>query len=366
MAKKKNSKIKKNNFPKLETSRWKNKTEFLKGFKLKNKDLEDAGSISWEELAVIFIDHEKNKEWLRSQGGIISQFFQGSSFVNSVKFRVKESDSLIGKIIKKRKEGRDINFSNYKTEISDLVGVRVLHVLQNDWLLIHKKIMNIFNVLGKPVASIRPTDDSKLWTENYKKNGCKCEESTAGYRSVHYDVEVGFTKSKTIIEIQVRTISEEAWGELDHKINYPKPANAMIGNLIKTASMLSGVVDHFHQQIITLNNRLREGEGVREKLNEEIKQLAKENKKPQVTEKLYQLENLNSGKLNFSFDTKDSILSDFKEIKIEGAGPFNLSNSCCDKCGLYAPSLLMAGDKMTCVFCSDSTSSEGYTFFNMN
>ncbi|MDO5516425.1 MAG: GTP pyrophosphokinase, partial [Clostridium sp.] len=42
----------------------------------------------------------------------------------------------------------------------------------------------------------------------------------SGYRSVHYLVEFYPTNKKVIAEIQVRTIFEEGYGEIDHRLRY--------------------------------------------------------------------------------------------------------------------------------------------------
>ena len=43
-----------------------------------------------------------------------------------------------------------------------------------------------------------------------------------GYRSVHYLVSIDITKVLNIsVEIQVRTVFEEAWSEIDHIMRYP-------------------------------------------------------------------------------------------------------------------------------------------------
>jgi hypothetical protein len=40
------------------------------------------------------------------------------------------------------------------------------------------------------------------------------------YTSVHYIIGSG-SQTPLTCEIQVRTLMEEVWGEVDHKINYP-------------------------------------------------------------------------------------------------------------------------------------------------
>ena len=46
------------------------------------------------------------------------------------------------------------------------------------------------------------------------------------YTSVHYVIEAN-TRTKYTCEIQVRTLMEEVWGEVDHRINYPYATDSL-------------------------------------------------------------------------------------------------------------------------------------------
>ena len=49
--------------------------------------------------------------------------------VHASNYRIKKIEHLIRKIENKNNEGRNINFDNYKQEITDLIGIRILHVI---------------------------------------------------------------------------------------------------------------------------------------------------------------------------------------------------------------------------------------------
>jgi putative GTP pyrophosphokinase len=55
----------------------------------------------------------------------------------------------------------------------------------------------------------------------YKSKGCVIKNQKYGYRSIHYIIESSPIKTKFTSEIQVRTIFEEGWSEIDHNIRYP-------------------------------------------------------------------------------------------------------------------------------------------------
>lgn len=82
------------------------------------------------------------------------------------------------------------------------------------------------------------------------------------YRSVHYVVKPN-NPNPTCCEIQVRTLFEEIWGEIDHNINYPhktddiacKEQLRVLSKLVSTGTRLADSIfrtyeDHNIQQNI--------------------------------------------------------------------------------------------------------------------
>ena len=109
----------------------------------------------------------------------------------------------------------DFTIENYKDEITDLVGIRVIHIFKEDWEEIHDFITKMWNV-KEIVANIRKGDNTKTFEEL----GIEVCSRLSGYRSVHYLVESYPTTEKVITEVQVRTIFEEGYGEIDHQLRY--------------------------------------------------------------------------------------------------------------------------------------------------
>src|SRR5262249_2836849 len=66
-------------------------------------------------------------------------------------------------------------------------------------------------------------DESRVF---FQECGIETQESPTLYTSVHYVIG---SASRTLVpcEIQVRTLMEEVWGEVDHKINYPIPTEVL-------------------------------------------------------------------------------------------------------------------------------------------
>ena len=94
------------------------------------------------------------------------------------------------------------------------------HLFKQDWHLIHNYITTTWRLKHSPVANIRKGDDQSL-IKRLQKSGCEINEHPFGYRSIHYIVESSPSKRRCFAEIQVRTIFEEGWSEIDHRTRYP-------------------------------------------------------------------------------------------------------------------------------------------------
>jgi ppGpp synthetase/RelA/SpoT-type nucleotidyltranferase len=80
--------------------------------------------------------------------------------------------------------------------------------------------------------------------------GIETQNNDRMYTSVHYIVEES-TRSKRTAEIQVRTLAEELWGEVDHSLNYPVPCSVtscreQIKVLARATSACTRLVDSIY------------------------------------------------------------------------------------------------------------------------
>jgi ppGpp synthetase/RelA/SpoT-type nucleotidyltranferase len=69
---------------------------------------------------------------------------------------------------------------------------------------------------GYPTAKVWDDESRKYFEEI----GIRTEPQSRMYSSVHYVI-TSNSRFKLTGEIQVRTLAQELWGEVDHKINYP-------------------------------------------------------------------------------------------------------------------------------------------------
>ncbi len=166
--------------------------------------------------------------------------------VHSIKARAKDPEHLRDKLKRKMckciEEGNefDITPENLFKQVNDLAGVRLLHLHTWQFADIHKIVLELlaeegFRVLEGPVA--------RTWDNEYKavfgKMGIATIDSERMYTSVHYVVDPG-AGTKPTAEIQVRTLAEELWGEVDHTINYPHACEiAACGEQIKVLARVT-------------------------------------------------------------------------------------------------------------------------------
>ncbi len=254
--------------------------------------------LDWDDLLAIKDDFEKAAEQLDEIGKTIANTLVACPKVHSVKYRTKESEHLIEKIIrKKRVEPEfDCTIDNYFNKIPDLVGVRPLHLFKEDWAEIHDFVTKSFELVGPPVANVR-TGDPDEFIKDYKNKGCKLNEHKFGYRSIHYLVKTTFFIRPTISEIQVRTIFEEGWSEIDHRVRYPyDQENPILLPYLTIFNRLAGSADEMGSHILHLSNYVenlkkefqKQAEMEKEKrkqLEQEIEQLKVDRKDKEALKK---------------------------------------------------------------------------------
>lgn len=168
--------------------------------------------------------------WCESVRQFISQHpdisLGADPVVHSIRSRLKDEDHLRGKLARKVAKSEVIKPEQLLSVITDLAGVRVLHLYQAQFSKIHAVICSQIDrgdwcLYEPPVAY---TWDPEC-TQFYENLGIRTELKESHYTSIHYVIKPR-VDSNLCCELQVRTLFEEAWGEIDHKINYPMPATS--------------------------------------------------------------------------------------------------------------------------------------------
>ncbi|MGR6980883.1 hypothetical protein ACUHGC_05605 [Testudinibacter sp. P27/CKL/0425] len=215
----------------------------------------------------IITSYEERKHAYQSFIDAISGYFLGHPklnkqplpIVHSIKSRLKDSGHLNEKIDRKNKEGKEcITEENVYLRITDFAGVRILHLYQEQFIDIHRAIIE--QISNQEWAFVEPPK-AYTWDPEYKKQyeslDIHTEIKDTFYTSVHYIVKANNNREKPICcEIQVRTLFEEIWGEIDHTINYPNKTNSIacgeqlkvLARLISTGTRLADSIFKSHEE----------------------------------------------------------------------------------------------------------------------
>lgn len=227
------------------------------------------------QLIDSLVDHFVSKRHLfevllKSVEASIANSYTLRPSVHSIKSRIKDPEHLKDKLIRKFLEAQQknraftITSKNLFSKITDLIGFRIIHLHTTQFQNIDIELKKIFNEQAwvlQEGPSARTWDDE---SRNYFRSiGIAVNKSPNMYTSVHYIIKANSSLPLTC-EIQVRTLMEEVWGEVDHTINYPHkteslPCREQIKALARATSSCSRLVDSIfsshqdYQQGLTKN-----------------------------------------------------------------------------------------------------------------
>lgn len=185
--------------------------------------------------------------------------------IHSARYRIKEKESLQAKIVRKKaglsqeisedyekEKYRNLDAGNYFKIITDLIGFRIIVRYREQWIDVHKWIFEKYyrgdeyfvknhiedyhSSVAKPFMAEKPqiyyrNRQERAFYEQTGRDLYELIESDEGYNSIHYVVNV----DGKYVEIQVRTIFDEAWSECTHDIVY-KNKNKKLRNELEYLS----------------------------------------------------------------------------------------------------------------------------------
>jgi ppGpp synthetase/RelA/SpoT-type nucleotidyltranferase len=155
----------------------------------------------------------------------LMNYFQGSpklsGYIHFIKYRLKEHEHLRKKLIRKAEQGEVIDKDNLFAKINDLAGIRIIHLHTTQVPAIHAAILSILQeqqlkLVEKPRANCWDVEYDGV----YKEFGIATRSRSSMYTTVHYVIRAN-QRAKVSCEVQVRTLMDEVWGEVSHRINYP-------------------------------------------------------------------------------------------------------------------------------------------------
>lgn len=165
-----------------------------------------------------------------------------ASFIHFVKYRIKDVESLRTKLNRLHVAGEGVNTSNLFTRVTDLAGIRIIHLHTEQLIRMHPIILRILN---EQQYELTGEATAYCWDVEYKELfegiGIRTQQRQSMYTTVHYDV-VANKRTRIACELQVRSLMDEVWGEVSHRVNYPSesPSVACRDQLKVLARLTSG------------------------------------------------------------------------------------------------------------------------------
>lgn len=160
--------------------------------------------------------------------------------------RIKDRDECIEKFKYKYKNDLEQKGNDYTiiNSISDIIGVRVICLYEADIPLVEEIIRKHFDVIGV-------TDKTSILLSAIR---------AFGYKGLHFDLKLNAERklfpeyerfSEMQFELQVRTIVQDAWSEVDHKLKYKKQIPDLLQRRIIRLSALFELAD---QEFVAIRN----------------------------------------------------------------------------------------------------------------
>lgn len=202
---------------------------------------------SWETL--MFLYNAALKE-ISTKIEILNDEFQHVHHytpIEHIKSRIKTPESIVKKL---KKNGYEVNVKNMVKHVRDIAGIRIICSFTSDIYLIADMIT-------------KQGDLKIISLKDYIKH-----PKDSGYQSYHMLVSVPIYLSggfvDTIVEIQIRTVAQDFWASLEHKIYYKFEGNApdYISRDLRECSEIVSNLDarmlHLNEAIMAVKEEARE------------------------------------------------------------------------------------------------------------
>lgn len=168
----------------------------------------------------------------------------GGIDIAKVEGRVKDADECIRKFVRKYRPALEESNTPYDIQsyITDLIGVRVVCLYEDE-------LEKVAQIVRARFAVIDVTD---------KVTAVESTEASFGYKGLHLDLHLGAPERSQpehaayahwAFELQVRTIIQDSWSVLDHKIKYKKSIPQQLKRRINVLSALFELADREFRQI---------------------------------------------------------------------------------------------------------------------
>ncbi|MDC6292060.1 GTP pyrophosphokinase [Ralstonia pseudosolanacearum] len=164
--------------------------------------------------------------------------------VSKVEGRLKSREECIKKFTRKYRSSLESSKTPYeiKDHITDLVGLRIVCLYEDEIDAIKELIHKNFEVLSmtNKIAQVEGTENS------------------FGYKGLHLDLKLNSDRlnfpeygvyGKVPFELQMRTVVQDSWSILDHKIKYKKSIPGRLKRRINTLAALFELADREFREV---------------------------------------------------------------------------------------------------------------------
>src|SRR6185369_1330438 len=178
--------------------------------------------------------------------GIIRTLIRQSEVgeVTKIAGRVKDAEECIGKFQRKYQSKLEADEQPYQIKdfITDLIGIRIVCLYEDQVPVVSELLQRHFEILNV-------TD---------KTSAVESTEDSFGYKGLHMDLALGaelagqakyLALKEGFFEVQIRSLIQDAWSMLDHKIKYKRSIPVDLKRRINVLSALFELADREFKEI---------------------------------------------------------------------------------------------------------------------
>ena len=222
-----------------------------RAFEYQLYEVSTMASLDFEQEKQVFRDfYENNRKHLFAAKNTYVRLIKslikrsGLAEVTKVEGRVKNKEECIKKFIRKYQNRLEADEQPYEIRffISDLVGIRIVCLYEDQIVLLSEMLQQHFKILDitDKISSVEST------------------EEFFGYKGLHMDLALNdemavlpkyLTYADNSFEVQIRSLIQDAWSVLDHKIKYKKSIPIDLKRRINILSALFELADREFKEI---------------------------------------------------------------------------------------------------------------------
>jgi ppGpp synthetase/RelA/SpoT-type nucleotidyltranferase len=213
------------------------------------------------ELRAVFDRWRRHHYWERHEG----QGYQGITVPSPVQrtdIRIKRLESVEDKIRRHPDSFEGWTAASFQM-MDDVVGARIVVYVLSDFTLVHNELHSLADDLEictnpRTMAYLPPDLPARLGLGNVD-----CEEKKSGYASVHYRCRLRRSvvdpAHRPWIEVQLRTLAEDAWAEVHHLIGYKRDKDTFV-EVEEETRLISAHMKVIDEHFDLLRNRLADAQ----------------------------------------------------------------------------------------------------------